>query len=83
MTGRPRPRQILADMLILIGVLWMVLTGGCTLTFGSGAIAALLRGAPRTQDLELFMIIGAICMAPGAVLALIGWALRPHGRAKT
>ncbi len=53
-------------LLLLLGGLWVLFTGGCTLMFVTPTFSSASNGAP------IFLIIGAFCIAPGAALLWLG-----------
>ncbi|MDB5469656.1 MAG: hypothetical protein JWR84_1216 [Caulobacter sp.] len=71
-------RQFWGRALATVGILWMVLCGGCTLVFsvqmlGSGG------GQGFLGWLLLCVVVGAICAVPGLVFLLLGrFVLRPR-----
>jgi hypothetical protein len=83
--GRPADpspaARIFGWLLTVLGGLWVLLTGGCTLTlmaamageaggdFGSGA-----------GLLGIYLLIGAVCLAPGAGLLIWGLGLLRRAR---
>ncbi len=61
-------------VLILVGGLWVLLAGGCTLVFLGGA---LFQGSSSSsaEDALSLLSIGAVCIVPGAVMLWIGWRM--------
>jgi hypothetical protein len=72
---QPSPgMRVFGWLLGLLGGLWVLLTGGCTLTF---LIGGLSNGAGNgdMQAALLFLAIGAVCILPGAGLLFGAWAI--------
>jgi hypothetical protein len=67
--------NFLRGLLLALGILWMLLTGGCTVFFAviAGAMGNNLprNGNEAFQLIGLFGTIGAVCMSPGIVLVVI------------
>jgi hypothetical protein len=66
--------RIFGWVLALVGGLWVLLSGGCTLAFLVGGLA----GGGGSGDLQLamtFAAIGAVCILPGAGLLYGGWTI--------
>ncbi len=55
-------RTVFGWLLTLLGGLWLVLAGGCTLVFVAG----------DASGAALYLGIGAVCVAPGAVMLWLG-----------
>lgn len=75
-------RRIFGWMLTVLGGLWVLLTGGCTLTL-MAAMAGEAGGdfSSGAGLLGIYLLIGAFCLAPGAGLLIGGLALlRRPGR---
>jgi hypothetical protein len=72
---RSGARTFFATALIVIGLLWMALTGLCT---ASVAISTLLQGDPLgfLGAVPVLLVIGALCIGPGWLIWLAGKALR-------
>ena len=72
--------NFLSGLLMVLGVTWVLLTGGCTLFFGfiAGALSQNQpsHGNELMQGIVSFGIIGLICTAPGWVLILISRMVR-------
>lgn len=66
-------------LLLVLGGLWTVLTGGCTGVFLLASLTSRSEGA-----IPFELVLGAVCMSPGAVCLLIAWLLlrRPPRRPK-
>lgn len=62
-----------ALLLIVLGGLWVLLTGGCTVYFLANSIQSLARyhGAFNPTAFILFLAIGAACTAPGAGMLVV------------
>ncbi len=71
----------IATALIVLGAIWMLLTGLCT---GGFAISSLFGGVTDISEilgvLSFVLGVGAMCFAPGLAIWLIGRALRRRGR---
>ncbi len=74
MSESPPVKTFFGLMLILVGGLWVLLAGGCTLVFLGGA---LFQGSSSSaaEDAVSLLSIGAVCIAPGAVMLWIGWRM--------
>ncbi len=59
-------RELIGWLLLLLGALWVLFTGGCTLMFVSPTFSSSSNGALA------FLVIGAICIAPGAAVLWLG-----------
>ena len=72
--------NFLSGLLLALGILWMLLTGGCTVFFAviAGAMGNNLprNGNEAIQLLGMFGTIGLICMSPGIALIFISRAVR-------
>lgn len=70
-------REAFGWLLFVLGALWLLLTGGCTLVFLVGSVASLFT-APRDAFgvLTMVTIVGGIAVAPGLAMFLIGRHLR-------
>ena len=84
--GAPPPAMekgasnFLSGLLLALGLLWMLLTGGCTAFFAVMA-GAMQNNLPRNgneafQLIGLFGTIGVICMSPGIVLVILSRVVR-------
>jgi hypothetical protein len=68
-------RAALGGLLTLLGALWVLLSGGCTLFFVGTAATETLRGYATGANVGALMGllgIGAVCIAPGAVMLWVG-----------
>jgi hypothetical protein len=77
--GSSAVRAGLGGLLAVLGALWVLLSGGCTLYFLAGSIPAALRASSSGEQemLTLVAVIGSLCVAPGAGLLWVGiWLLR-------
>lgn len=63
--------------LVVVSALWLVLTGGCTLTFLVVLVAgAFGQGGPGSlSGLPAVLLLGAVGIGPGVVLFLVGRSL--------
>jgi hypothetical protein len=65
--------RVFGWLLALLGGLWVLLAGGCTLAFlGMGASDA---SHGDLSVLLTFLGIGAVCILPGAGLLFGGWVI--------
>lgn len=65
--------RIFAYVLLVVGALWILLAGGCSLAFlGMGASQA--KGGDLSVLLT-FLGIGAVCILPGVGMLYGGWAI--------
>jgi hypothetical protein len=80
-SGEGYEKSVGARVLITFSILWLVLTGGCTLAM-SGSYA--WEGFPTygVGMLILFLIVGLICMLPGIIALAIGLWLARRARRK-
>lgn len=70
-------RSFFATALIVVGVLWMTLTGLCTAGFVVSMFGAGAPGGAETLNVLAFVLfVGAVCFAPGFLIWLGGKALR-------
>jgi hypothetical protein len=82
MTGQPPSApggptgaaKVFGYLLVFLGVVWTVLSGGCTLVFMSMAAGSLGRGG-NAQSVVVFLGIGAVCILPGLVCLWAGWLI--------
>lgn len=65
--------RIFAYILMVLGGLWTLLAGGCTLAFLGMGISDLKNGGGAT--LVTFLIIGTVCILPGVGLLYGGWVI--------
>ena len=66
-------RKVVGWGLVLLGALWVLLTGGCTVVFVGTAISGLMREpSGGAQDLVLSFFTGLICVAPGVAALWVG-----------
>ena len=77
-------RRVVAWVMIVVGGLWVFLTGSCTGYFAyqgyRGMDPANITTAPLAESvLGLSLIIGAVCIAPGLIVLIAGLVLRPRG----
>ena len=76
-SGRHAERALGARILLTVAVVWLFLTGGCTLAFGGFYVA------DGMEPYGLFFLVaigfvGLICMTPGLILLAVGlWMRRP------
>jgi hypothetical protein len=84
---RPEPsvRRFFGGLLLALGILWMALSGACTLLFVGATVVSALTGSGSfgdiTQMLPLELVIGVAGIAPGLAFFFIGRALlKPSGR---
>ncbi len=68
-------RGFLATVLIVLGILWMTLTGLCT---AAVFVSSLFQGDPLglLGAIPTLLLIGAICIGPGWLIWMGGKALR-------
>jgi hypothetical protein len=75
-------RQFFAWLLIAVGAIWLVLAGGCTLTFLVGSLAPLLHQPdPSSAGMGMLPIIffcGVVGIVPAVLILWGGLALRPR-----
>ncbi len=71
--------------LVILGGLWVLLTGGCTLAVTASSILSFVK-SPSLTDMgpaPSLLAIGAVCIAPGAVMFWLGLRMlrrtRPPG----
>ncbi len=73
--------------LVLLGGLWVLLTGGCTLMVVVSSIANAIRYPSSGSGSAAFLVIGAICIAPGVGMLWLGVKTirksRPSDRSRT
>lgn len=63
-SDRPSPgARVFAYILLVVGGLWILLSGGCTLTVLGMGLSDLRNGEIGT--LLTFLMIGAVCILPG------------------
>ena len=64
-------------LLLILGGLWLLLTGGCTLVFLVGSIASVFT-SPRDAlgVITMVTMVGGLAIAPGLAMFLIGRHLR-------
>lgn len=69
-------RRFFGWMLTVLGGLWVLLTGGCTLTL-TGIMASEMGGnfTDDARMLLVYLALGAVFVAPGAGLLIWGLAL--------
>ena len=60
-------RELIGWLLLLLGALWVLFTGGCTLMF-----VAPTTFSSRSNGALVFLTIGAFCIAPGVGLLWLG-----------
>ena len=72
---QPSTRSFFASALIIIGLLWMALTGLCT---AGVMVSALFQGDPigLLNSIPFMLIIAVICIGPGWLIWVGGKALR-------
>ena len=79
-SGKQAERGLWGRILLTVAVVWLVLTGGCTMALS----ITYVLGDTQTYGLSIlvvFLIVGAVCMAPGLVLLAIAlWLPRRRGR---
>lgn len=98
MTPSPSPdqdagiatRRFFGNLLVMLGVIWMVLCGGCTAVFVImglvGAVTSAISDSRPDAVLSilptflLFGLVGLIGALPGIGLFFIGRAIRPKTR---
>ena len=73
--ARPSPvATAMGWLLVLMGGLWLLLTGGCTAVVLVTSIASMVKDA-QTADWSAvlpFLFMAAICVTPGAVMLWLG-----------
>jgi hypothetical protein len=59
--------KAMGGLLILLGGLWVLLTGGCTLYFVASAIQSTISfpSSSGGGGVAFFVVIGVVCIAPG------------------
>ncbi len=66
-------KPVFGWLLIMVGGLWVLLTGGCTLAFIQ---TGLLNGSSSAMaGVWVFLVIGLFCVAPGAAVLWLGVAM--------
>ncbi len=79
MAERPNPVLVaLSWLLVVLGAVWTVLAGGCTLVFVVQGIAPLLQhksGDEAAAMLPLVAMFGAVGIVPGALILWAGIAI--------
>ena len=63
--------KIVGWLLIVVGGLWVLLTGGCTLAFLQSVFLQ-HSGSNAASGALPFLVIGAFCIAPGAAVLWLG-----------
>lgn len=72
---RPSPAMgVFGWLLAVLGGLWVLLAGGCTLAFTGSMLGAGMRQG-NAETAMLFLGLGAICILPGAGLLVGAWAI--------
>lgn len=74
-TYQPSPgMRVFGWLLALLGGLWVLLAGGCTLAF----VTSVAMSGPNDGNVQtalVFLGIGAVCILPGAGLLFGAWAI--------
>ena len=66
-------RTVFGWLLVLLGALWVLFTGGCTLMFVGPGVADLMRDpAASSGGLAFFLVIGLVCVSPGVAALWVG-----------
>jgi hypothetical protein len=77
-------QRFFGGLLLAVGVLWIALSGSCTLLFvGFSLVSALTHGGGMAElrgSLPLELIVGAIGIAPGLAFFFGGRALLKSAR---
>jgi hypothetical protein len=76
--ARPHPNpaaRVFGWLLSLLGGLWVLLTGGCTLTLMAAMAGEAAKDASILPLLLIYLLIGAVCSAPGLGLTIWGLVL--------
>jgi hypothetical protein len=81
MTDSPNPVLVSVGwLLVVFGGLWTLLAGGCTLFFVVEGLLPMM-GAKTSEigagleGLPMFLMVGAVCVAPGVAMLLGGLAI--------
>ena len=76
-------RAFFATALVVIGLIWMALTGLCTAGFIVSTFFGGATDIPEIMSVLTFVLmVGALCIAPGFLLWLGGKALRQRKAAE-
>jgi hypothetical protein len=72
-------------LLVVLGGLWLVLTGGCTLLWAGAVVVAAFQTPSGGLDQSALTVaaIGAVCIAPGAVMFWLGRRLLKRSGSST
>jgi hypothetical protein len=79
MSERSAVARAFGWLLVVLGGLWALLTGGCTLVLLASSVQSL--ASPEGGSAAAFILfVGAACMAPGGLMLWGGLTLvRRHG----
>ena len=83
MADQPNPvLRVLGWALAVLGALWLILAGGCTLIFVVLGLDELRQGLSAPKDyLPIVYAVGAVIILPGVALLVGGiWMLRRQKR---
>ena len=84
MSGPTEPvRSGLGWALTVLGVLWLVLSGGCTALFFLVVLVSVFQGASAAEATSLLIpaiLVGTFSIGPGLVLLWLGSSLRRRKR---
>lgn len=83
MAEQPNPvLNAVGALLAVLGGVWLVLAGGCTLLFAGASVWELATRGDDSGMLAISLISGAVCIAPGALMFFVGRAILKAQKAK-